>query len=147
MPQIDRFTVSLDTELLAAFDRHLAARGYENRSEAIRDMIRDLLVTSRLQQGNEPVAAVLTVVCDHCVGEAAARLRACLNEHADLVHGSLHTPVDEHRDCLAIALRGSADRVQTVANQIQALRGLTHAHLSAVPTEASPAPDVQPSVR
>ena len=140
MPQVDRFSVSLDTELLAAFDLHIAAKGYENRSEAIRDMIRDLLVASRLQQGDEPVAAVLTVVCDHRVGEAAARLRACLNEHAHIVSGSLYTSVDDQRDLLAIALRGSVAQVQSLANRIQALRGLAHVRLSAVPTEARTVP-------
>ena len=85
MPQVDRFSVSLDTELLAAFDRHIAAKGYENRSEAIRDLIRDLLINSRVLQGEEQVAAVLTVVCDHEAGEAAGRLRACLAKHAELV--------------------------------------------------------------
>ncbi|MEK7732205.1 MAG: ribbon-helix-helix protein, CopG family, partial [Planctomycetota bacterium] len=52
---VDRFTVSLDTELLAAFDHHIAAKGYENRSEAIRDLIRDLLTATQLQKGGEPV--------------------------------------------------------------------------------------------
>ena len=140
MPQVDRFSVSLDTELLAAFDLHIAAKGYENRSEAIRDMIRDLLVGSRLHQRDQPVTAVLTVVCDHGVGEAAARLRACLTEHAHLVCGSLHAAVDDQRDLLAIALRGSVGQVQSLANQIQALRGLAHARLSAVPTEAQYGP-------
>ena len=137
MPQVDRFSVSLDTELLAAFDRHIAAKGYENRSEAIRDLIRDLLVSSRLQQGDEPAAGVLTVVCDHETGETAGRLRACLAKHAVLVFGSLHLPVDEGRDWLAIGLRGSVEQVQAVANEIQAMRGVTHGHLSAVPTDAS----------
>ena len=138
MPQVDRFSVSLDTELLAAFDRHIAAKGYENRSEAIRDLIRDLLVSSRLQQGNERVVGVLTVVCDHEAGEAAGRLRACLAKHTDRVCGSFHLPVDEDRDWLAIGLRGSVEQAQAVANEIQAMRGVTHGHLSAVPTDASP---------
>ena len=60
MAQIDRFSVSLDAELLAAFDRHIAAKGYDNRSEAIRDLIRDLLITSRLKEGNDDVSAILT---------------------------------------------------------------------------------------
>ena len=134
MPQVDRFSVSLDTELLAAFDRHIASKGYENRSEAIRDMIRDLLLTSRVQQGDEEVAAVLTIACDHRVGEAGKRLRALLATQTDLVHGSLHLPIDEHRDSVALTLRGPVKRVQNLANEIQAMRGVTHGHLSTVPT-------------
>ena len=135
MPQIDRFSVSLDTELLAAFDRHIANRGYGNRSEAVRDMIRDLLVTSRLAGGNEPVVAVLTVVCDQGTGEVARRLRASLAAHADTVCGSLHVPVEQNRDALAIALRGTADVVRKLADEIQAMRGITHGRLSMIPTE------------
>lgn len=138
MPQVDRFSVSLDTELLAAFDRHIADRGYENRSEAVRDMIRDLLVTSRLQRGGEPVAAVLTGVCDYLGGGAGQRVRACLSANADVVCGSLHIPMNEYCDILAIGLKGSADGVQTVGNQIQALRGIAHAHLTIAPTNEYP---------
>ncbi|UCC29663.1 MAG: nickel-responsive transcriptional regulator NikR [Phycisphaerales bacterium] len=133
MAQVDRFSVSLDTELLAAFDRHIADRGYQNRSEAIRDLIRDLLVASRVEHSDEPAAAVLTVVCDHRQGEAPKRLRACLTANSDLVTGSLSIPIDQHRDSLAIGLKGPADRVQALANQIQAMRGVAHGHLSAVP--------------
>ncbi len=133
MPRVDRFSVSLDTELLAAFDRHIADRGYANRSEAIRDLIRELLVTSRLQRGPESIAAVLTVVCDHRESEAPKRLRACLAGKHDIVFGSLHLSIDEHRDRLAIVLKGPADRVQALTNEIQSMRGITHSRLSAVP--------------
>ncbi len=133
MPQVDRFSVSLDTELLAAFDRHIAARGYENRSEAVRDMIRDLLVSSRLRRGDEQVVATLTVACDHRVGEASQRLRSHVGAHADLTVGSLHLPLDRDRDLVALGLRGPAGRVQALADQIQATRGITHGHLAVVP--------------
>ena len=135
MLHIDRFSVSLDTELLAAFDRHIASKGYQNRSEAIRDMIRDLLVTSRRLEGDEPITAILTTVCDHHVGESAARLRACLAAHADIVLGSVYVNVDDHRDALAITLKGPAEMVQTVANEVQAMRGTMHGHLSVIPAE------------
>lgn len=134
MPQVDRFSVSLDTELLAAFDRHIASKGYENRSEAIRDLIRDLLVAGRVQCGDEEVVAILTVACDHRVGEAAKRLRTAVSANANLVHGSLHLPIDEHRDGVALTLRGPVKSVQALANRIQAMRGITHGHLSTVPT-------------
>ena len=135
MSHVDRFSVSLDTELLAAFDRHIASAGYENRSEAIRDMIRDLLITSRLRQGNEEVAAILTLACDQRVGETAKRLRALLATHTDVVYGSLYLPIDRHREGVAIALRGPVGQVQALANGIQALRGIAHGHLSAVPVK------------
>ncbi len=133
MPPVDRFTVSLDTELLAAFDHHITAKGYENRSEAIRDLIRDILTATRLQQGGEPVQAFLNMVCDHRVGDTAKRIRACLRKEGEIVLGTLVETVDTHRDGMTIALRGPSDRVHSLANQLQAMRGVTHGHLSAVP--------------
>lgn len=133
MPPVDRFTVSLDTELLSAFDHHIAAKGYENRSEAIRDLIRDLLTATRLQQGVEPVVAFLDMVCDHRVGDVAKRIRGCLQEGGDLVLGTFAAAIDAHRDGLAIALKGPSDRVYALANQLQAMRGVTHGRLSAIP--------------
>jgi len=133
MPPVDRFTVSLDTELLAAFDHHIAAKGYENRSEAIRDLIRDVLTATRLQKGGESVVAFLTLVCDHRVGEVDKRIRACLQGGGELVLGTFAATIDPHRDGLSIALEGPSDRVHTLANQLQAMRGVTHGHLSAVP--------------
>lgn len=135
MPQVDRFSVSLDTELLAAFDRHIADWGYVNRSEAIRDMIRDLLVSNRLQRGDHAIAAVLSVECDHQEGETFKRLRSSLVTRRELVAGSLSIPIDEHRDILAIGLKGPAGDVQNLANEIQAMRGVTHGRLCAVPLE------------
>lgn len=133
MPHIDRFSVSLDTELLAAFDTHIAARGYGNRSEAVRDMIRDLLVESRLSAGDEVVSAVLTAVCDHREAESAQRLRDCLAASGSLVVGRLHVPIDAHRESMALCLKGPADRVRSLSDRIQAMRGITHAQLSAIP--------------
>src|SRR3972149_5028965 len=133
MPPVDRFTVSLDTELLAAFDHHIAARGYENRSEAIRDLIRDLLTATQLQKGGEPVVAFLNMVCDHRVGESAKRIRAGLQGGSELVLATLTAAVDAHRDGLTIVLKGRSDRVHALANEIQAMRGVMHGHLAAVP--------------
>lgn len=130
---VDRFTVSLDTELLAAFDHHIAARGYENRSEAIRDLIRDLLTAAQLQKGGEPVVAFLSMVCDHRVGESAKRIRSVLQEGGDLVLGILTAAIDADRDGHTVALKGPSDRVHSLANELQAMRGVTHGHLSAVP--------------
>jgi CopG family nickel-responsive transcriptional regulator len=133
MCPVDRFSVSLDTELLAAFDRHIADRGYGNRSEAIRDMIRDALIADVLQRGDEPVAVVLSVVCDRRQGPGATRLRDCLATDRELVAGSLSVPIDDHRESMAIGLKGPAGRVQALADRIRALRGVAHGHVSAAP--------------
>ena len=136
MAQVDRFSVSLDTELLAAFDRHIAQKGYENRSEAVRDLIRDLLIAGRLPSGDEPVAALLSVVVDHRESETAARLRSHLARHTAIVQASMQTAMDEHRDRHSIALHGPSKQVQALADEIQSMRGVTHGHFAAVPLDA-----------
>ncbi len=133
MPPSDRFTVSLDTELLAAFDHLLAKQGYENRSEAIRDLIRDLLLGPRLAEGHEPIAAVVTVVCQHDVATAHAQLRALLLESGDRVLGFLTHPLDTHRDLMAIMLSGTTNDIQRLADKIKATRGLSYCTVTAVP--------------
>lgn len=133
MAHIDRFSVSLDTELLAAFDRHIAAKGYDNRSEAIRDMIRELLVAGRFEEGDEPAAAVLTFACDHDVGEVTQRVRGVIAKQAERVRGSFSAPIDPTRDIVAVVLIGPVSQIQGLANEIQAMRGITHAHLSVMP--------------
>ncbi len=139
MPTVDRFTVSLDTELLAAFDQFIAGRGYDNRSEAVRDMIRDLLVAERMTTGREHVSAFLTSVCDHRAGDAFQRVRGLLRATGEIVSGWLNLPIDDHHDAMAIAFRGPSDRVRITAEQIEALRGVSHGRLSVLPVlQASP---------
>ena len=134
VPQVvDRFTVSLDTELLAAFDHHIASLGYENRSEAIRDLIRDELISEKKCGGDGPASVFVTAVCDHRVNDVGDRVRSSLASQADLVRGVLHIPLGEHREGLAVALSGPADRVHSLANALRTLRGVEHAHVSTLP--------------
>lgn len=133
MARVDRFSVSLDTELLAAFDRHILQKGYENRSEAVRDLIRDLLSASRMGTGEQTVAAMLMAVCDHREGDVSKKLRGCLADHRELVMGSMHSAIDEHRDIVVIGMRGPSDRVQALAGRIQTFRGISHGQCSVVP--------------
>lgn len=138
MPQVDRFSVSLDTELLAAFDRHITSRGYDNRSEAIRDMIRDVLANARPDSGDEGIAAMLTLVCWHTTGDATQRLKGRLANAQASVRGALHVPVDLHREQVAIALQGRTSQVRAVADDLSAMRGISHGTLSIIPLEDVP---------
>jgi len=140
MAYLDRFGVSMDTELLAAFDRYLAQHGYENRSEALRDLIRAQLTSTEVCSGDAAVAGVLTFLCNPEEADAAGRIRACLSEQAELVAGALHLPLKEGRELQALVLRGPGKEVQGVAHCLQALRGVTHAQLSLIPLDDSDLP-------
>lgn len=140
MAYLDRFGVSMDTELLAAFDRYLAGQGYANRSEALRDLVRAQLTSSQVRSGDAAVAGVLTFLCQPEEADAAGRIRACLTEQAELVAGSLHLPLKGGQELQVLVLRGRGEEVESITHQLQALRGVTHAQLSLIPLDESDLP-------
>ena len=129
----DRFTVSLDIELLAAFDAFIASRGYVNRSEAIRDLIRDVLIDDRLADGDEPVVAVVTFVCDHRSAAAPMRARRAVIDAEALHPSCAQTPIDDQRDLWVIGVRGPSGAVQSFSNRIRSVRGVSSVRTLCVP--------------
>lgn len=136
MPLVDRFTISLDTELLAAFDGYMSSRGYGNRSEAVRDLIREVLVSGAATAESGEVIAVLTGICDAGVSDAANRLRVRLAACTDQLLTHLNFPLDERRAAIVIVLRGAAADLRTLTEEIQAMRGVTHGTTSVIAMHA-----------
>jgi CopG family nickel-responsive transcriptional regulator len=135
---MQRFTISLDEELAHEFDQLIAVRGYVNRSEAVRDLIRERLGSALLDaQKAKWCVATVTYVYDHHEHAVTARLMDLQHEHHDLVISSLHTHLD-HDNCLeTVILRGATAAVQACASQLIALRGVRHGqvHLLALNDE------------
>lgn len=126
MPELTRITISLESILLAAFDRSIEARGYTSRSEAIRDLIRDQLIREEAQGSETEQVAVVMLVYDHHARELAARLIDKQHHHHDLVVSSLHVHLGE-RHCLEVSiLRGPAERVRHLGEDLLATRGVLH---------------------
>jgi CopG family nickel-responsive transcriptional regulator len=133
---MERFTVSLEGDLLAAFDRFIERRGYANRSEAVRDLLRRHLADERLEgdSGGDCVAC-LSYVYNHHERELARRMVAAQHDSHDLVRATLHVHLD-HENCLEVAiLQGPTAAVRRFAQQMTAETGVRHGHLSAVPVE------------
>ncbi|HTW53397.1 MAG TPA: nickel-responsive transcriptional regulator NikR [Stellaceae bacterium] len=135
---MQRITVTIDDELLAAIDRVIAERGYQNRSEAIRDLARagmtELEETAATQR--EGVAA-LVYVYDHEGRELAKRLTRSFHDHHDLSLATMHVHLD-HESCLEVAvLRGGMDDIRHFAEHVISERGVRHGRLVAVPVELS----------
>jgi len=99
MSELVRFGVSMDRDLLVTLDRIIEHRGYANRSEAIRDLIRAEQVRQTWEGGRGPVIATLTLVYDHHVREVGQRLTNLQHDHDDLVHSTMHVHLT-HRMCL-----------------------------------------------
>ena len=126
MPDLARVTISLEEPLLAAFDTVIEARGYANRSEAIRDLIRDHLLHVQGESGTAEQVAVVTIVYDHHARELATKLIDKAHHHHDLVVSSMHVHLGE-RHCLEVSiLRGPGKKVRHLADDILATRGVLH---------------------
>ena len=132
MGELFRFGVSAEEDLLASFDRLIAGQGYGNRSEALRDLMRDALVRSHMEtlpRGKNDVLGSLTLVYDHHTRDLADRMSAIQHDHHGLVISVLHVHVS-HDDCMeVIAMRGRADNVRAMAESLLSLKGVKHGKL------------------
>ncbi len=130
MSDLIRFGVSVENELLENFDELTAARGYATRSEALRDLMRDALVQSRLEAKPETeVLGSLTLVYDHHASELTKQMAERQHDHHHLVISVLHVHVS-HDDCMeVIAMRGSAEEVRSLADALLSLKGVKHGKL------------------
>ena len=141
---MERFTISLDEELAQAFDQLIRSRGYTNRSEAIRDMLRQELEQARLARQEAPhCVASLSYVYNHHERQLAERLTDHQHHAHDLVVSTMHVHLD-HDHCLeAVILRGATEEVRRFADRLSAERGVRHGQLNLIPVDAE---SVQPHV-
>lgn len=133
---MERFTISLDDHLAAAFDEWVARRGYANRSEAVRDLLRAELERSlqQTQQGLHGVGC-LSYVYNHHERDLGERLTGMHHAHHDLTLSTTHVHLD-HEHCLeAVLLRGPALDVRRFAETLCAERGVHHGHLNLISVE------------
>jgi CopG family nickel-responsive transcriptional regulator len=133
---MERFTISLDDELAQQFDELIAARGYVNRSEAVRDILRGYLERQR-QSSNDSrhCIANLSYLYNHHERELAERLTALQHDHHDLTIASTHAHLD-HDNCIeSVILRGPTAAVRRFADALMAERGVRHGSLNLVSVE------------
>jgi CopG family nickel-responsive transcriptional regulator len=135
---MQRVTITLDDDLNTAFERFRAEHGYANRSEAIRDLIRERLQSERLQR--EPTGqcvASLSYVYNHHERELACRLTQAHHQHHDLAVSTLHVHLD-HDHCLeVVVLRGNTDRVRAFADAVIAQPGVRYGRLAVLPVRVA----------
>ena len=130
MPELTRISISLENNLLTAFDRSTTAKGYATRSEAIRDLIRDRLIREEAQSAAGEQVAVVTLVYDHHARELASRLIDKQHHHHDLVVSSLHVHLGE-RHCLEVSvLRGASADVKHLGEELLATKGVLHGEIT-----------------
>ncbi len=124
MSDLVRTALAIDHDLLAKFDAWLTARGYTNRSEAVRDLIRSALVEAEWQDSRAEVVAVLSIIFDHASHDLAQAVTE--RQHADpsAVLCSQHVHLD-HDNCLeVIIMQAAGERLRPLADAIIATRGV-----------------------
>lgn len=128
MPLV-RFGVSIDRDLLTKFDRLIASRKYTNRSEAFRDLIRQELVQEQWQ-GKQEIAGAFTLIYDHHKRELVNKILDIQHDFGPLIISSQHIHLD-HDHCLEIlALKGSPQEAQQLADSLKSVKGVKHGALS-----------------
>ena len=121
-----RFGVSLDEDLLEPFDALCARKGYGNRSEAIRDLIRRALVEEDWQNPQLMGAGTLTLVYDHHKNDLSRRLTQMQHDEHDIIVATLHVHLD-HDNCLEVlVLKGDPERVRRLADKLISCKGVKH---------------------
>jgi CopG family nickel-responsive transcriptional regulator len=129
MGKLSRFGVSIDSDLLDRFDSFITNKGYENRSEALRDLIRDRLVDSVVVGGNALVVGTVTLIYDHHTRLLPEKLTDIQHEHHEIIISTLHAHLD-HENCLeVIVLRGKSRDVQKLADRLISTKGVRHGRL------------------
>jgi CopG family nickel-responsive transcriptional regulator len=134
MSDLARIGVAIDSDLLARFDAHIARRGYTNRSEAFRDLIRDELVSTAAESPDTPVVGTVTLVYDHHVRMLSDRLTDLQHDHYHNVLSTLHVHLD-HDNCLEVlVVRGPAEAVRHIAGALISTKGVKHGRLTITTT-------------
>src|SRR5262249_2163033 len=134
---MQRVTVTLDDELMADLDRIIAARGYQNRSEAIRDLARAGIREAAHETGRKgECVAALVYVYDHAARELSKRLVQNFHGHHEMSLATLHVHLDNDSCMEVTVLKGGAREVQHLADHIIAERGVRHGRIVMIPSES-----------
>jgi CopG family nickel-responsive transcriptional regulator len=129
MSKIIRFGVSLEEALLHNFDSLIKKRKYTNRSEAIRDLIRQELLKKDLEEDRE-VAGAITFIYDHHQRDLLHKIIDVQHDHQHIIQSSQHIHLDHHNCLEIVAVKGNSGKVKKLADTLKALKGVKHGSLS-----------------
>ncbi len=128
MAELTRTGVSLEGDLLEQFDRVIAKRGYKNRSEAIRDLIRESLVSEAIDR-NKQVVATLSMVYDHHRPNLSNKLTEIQHDSHGSVLAATHVHLDADICLEVVIMKGRSGEIQHLADHMLAMRGVKHGKL------------------
>ena len=131
---VARFSISLPPKLLEELDKMSGEKGYDNRSLAIADMIRDRLVEHRQKFGDEDSAGTITLVYDHHKRHVQEALTIIQHDHHEVIISTMHVHLD-HYNCLEVlVVRGKAADIKKIADELISAKGVKHGKLTVTST-------------
>ncbi|MFH1287520.1 MAG: nickel-responsive transcriptional regulator NikR [bacterium] len=130
MPDLVRFGISLEKELLEHFDKHIKKQNYLQRSEAIRDLIRKELVKEEWADGKKQVAGAISLAYDHHKRELVNQLMNIQHDYHENIVSTQHVHLD-HDNCLeVIVVKGKSNEVESLYKKLKTIRGIKHTTVS-----------------
>ena len=136
MADLARFGISIDERLLKRFDQLITDKGYVNRSEAIRDLIRNALVEEQWARGDEETVGTVTLVYDHHTRDLSDKLTEQQHSHHQAIVSALHIHLDAHHCLEVVVVRGRARAVKRLADELIGTKGVKHGKLVTTTTGA-----------
>ncbi len=129
-----RFGVSLDSDLLEKFDALCEEKSYQTRSEAIRDLIRKMLVEQEWENAKGEAAGTLTMVYDHHQSGLSQKLVEIQHDAHEVILSTLHCHLDHHNCLEVLVLQGSVEKIKSLGQQLISTKGVKHGHLGMTTT-------------
>jgi CopG family transcriptional regulator, nickel-responsive regulator len=129
MGKIVRFGISMDDALLSRFDGWLTGHGYANRSEAVRDLVRDRLIKEEWEEESGETVGTITLVYDHHQRELTEKLTEQQHHWHAQILSTLHVHLDAHHCLEVLAVRGKAPVLKKIADQLISAKGVKHGKL------------------
>ena len=130
MGRLARFGVAMDEDLLERFDALVARRGTAaNRSEAVRDLVRDALVDAEWEGSDEEIVGTVTMVFDHHASDLSEKLDALQHAHFREIVATMHVHLDAHNCLEVLVIRGSSAEVRDIADGLLGTKGVKHGKL------------------
>jgi len=129
MSDITRFGVSLRSTLLDKFDRLIEQSGYKNRSEAIRDLIRDRMITGEWASSDRETVGVFSLIYNHEQRELNQTLTNIQHRYVDIIVSSTHIHIDHHNCLEVIILKGKSSLIKKITDELASTKGVKHGKL------------------
>jgi CopG family nickel-responsive transcriptional regulator len=129
MSEITRFGISMENKLLKRFDKLIAEHGYSNRSEALRDLVRERLIREEWEKEGVETVGTITIIYDHYKRDLTEQLIEHQHHQHDMIISTMHVHLDIHNCLEVLAVKGKAKEIRKIADELISTKGVKHGKL------------------